>query len=206
MVDFNDLDLGYEQVVAIHNYITNTGTDIATRLNANIDKLTNDWVAEDATLHINNLIDVYNKLVKFIKSSVSALSDATEKIVQVQETRESNGARSAMVGGKVSQDVDLAGDKAEISTSVKYTSDAAALRSDYDELGHLTEEFKAFSDKVNQDGEELMSNWRAGNRREETKQELESFKTIAIEGHEKMTNAYDKLGTATTNIENISEA
>lgn len=205
MVDFNDLDLGYEQVVAIHNYITNTGSEIATRLNGNIDKLANDWVAEDATLHINNLIDVHNKLVKFIKSSVEALSIATEKIVEVQETRESNGARSAMVGGKVSRDLDIAGDKAEISTSVKYTSDVAALRGDYDELGQLIEEFRLFADKVNQSNEELMSNWIAGNRREETKQELESFKVIAAEAKEKMNNAYDKLGTATTNIENISE-
>lgn len=205
MVDFTDLDLGYEQVVAIHNYIKNTGENLATRISGNIDKLTNDWVAGDATLHINNLIDVYNKLVKFIKNSVAALTEATEKVVEVQETRESNGARSEMVGSRVSGDVDLAGDRAEISGSVKYTSDAAALRSDYDELGQLTDEFKAFADKVNSDGDTLMENWHAGNKREETRQELDSFKTIAIESHEKMTNAYDQLGIACTNIENISE-
>ena len=128
-----------------------------------------------------------------------------EKVVEVQETRESNGARSEMVGSRVSGDVDLAGDRAEISGSVKYTSDAAALRSDYDELGQLIDEFNAFADKVNLDGDALMQNWHAGNKREETSEELDTFKTIAIDSHEKMTNAYDQLGIACSNIENISE-
>ena len=205
MLDFTDLDLGYDQVVAIHNYIKSEGESLATRINGNIDKLTNDWVAEDATIHINNLIDVYNKLVKFIKGSVSVLSEATEKIVEVQETRESNGARSSMVGGRVSSEVDLAGDKADIVTSAKYTTDVAVLRADYDELKSLTEEFKGFADKVAQDGDELMNNWRAGNKRQETFEELESFKTISKESHAKMTEAHENLETAVTNIENISE-
>ena len=205
MLDFNDLDLGYEQVVQIHSYICGEGESLATRINGNIDKLTNDWVAEDATIHINNLIDVYNKLVKFIKGSVAVLAEATEKIVEVQETRESNGAKSSMVGGKVSKEVDLAGDKAEITTSVKYTTDVAVLRADYDELNNLTEEFKAFADKVEKDGDELMQKWLAGNKRSETFEELESFKTISKESHAKMTEACEKLELAVSNIENISE-
>lgn len=206
MVDFNDLDLGYEQVVGIHSYITNEGESLATRINSNIDKLTNDWVAEDATLHINNIIDVYNKLVKFIKASVAVLADATEKIIQVQETRESNGATSSMVGGKVNREVDLTGDKAEITKSVKYTTDVSILRADYEELNNLTEEFKVFSERVEKEGDDLMQNWLAGNGRTETKEELESFKTVSKESHVKMTEACEKLELAVNNIENISKA
>ena len=206
MVDFNDLDLGYEQVVGIHSYITNEGESLATRINGNIDKLTNDWVAEDATLHINNIIDVYNKLVKFIKASVAVLADATEKIIQVQETRESNGATSSMVGGKVSREVDLTGDKAEITKSVKYTTEVSILRADFEELNNLTEEFKIFSERVEKEGDDLMQNWLAGNGRTETKEELESFKTVSKESHVKMTEACEKLELAVNNIENISKA
>ena len=206
MVDFNDLDLGYEQVVGIHSYITNEGESLATRINGNIDKLTNDWVAEDATLHINNIIDVYNKLVKFIKACVAVLADATEKIIQVQETRESNGATSSMVGGKVSREVDLTGDKAEITKSVKYTTEVSILRADFEELNNLTEEFKIFSERVEKEGDDLMQNWLAGNGRTETKEELESFKTVSKESHVKMTEACEKLELAVNNIENISKA
>ena len=206
MVDFNDLDLGYEQVVGIHSYITNEGESLATRINGNIDKLTNDWVAEDATLHINNIIDVYNKLVKFIKASVAVLADATEKIIQVQETRESNGATGSMDGGKVSREVDLTGDKAEITKSVKYTTEVSILRADFEELNNLTEEFKIFSERVEKEGDDLMQNWLAGNGRTETKEELESFKTVSKESHVKMTEACEKLELAVNNIENISKA
>ena len=213
MLDFTDLDLGYEQVVHIHHLISGEGVAIAQRINTNIDKLTDDWVSEDATVQINNLINVYNKLVQFIKTSTVVLSEATQRVVEVMELRVDNGSKGSFVGGNVSEDTDLSGDKSTITTSSSYTTDVNVLKQDFEQLKSLTEEFDSFSNKVNEESHALLgdsaedssANWRSGNHRKETADQMAEFKKIASEGIEKLTEACEMLKIAITNIESVSE-
>jgi len=202
MVEFNDLDHGYDQCVALYNYLTQNGANFAREVANNIDNLTEHWTGTDATLHINNLIDFYNNIVKFIKTSVEVMADTTEKVVQVQETRESNGAQEASVGTNMSKEIDLAGDKADIPGTEKYACVPEA-RQDYEKLVLITENFKEFTDTIFSDSNELFANWIAGNGREGAVNQFEEFRTGSSKYYNVLTEAKEALGTATSNLEQI---
>ena len=201
MIEFADLDMGYSQCTTIYNVVTEKGTNITSRLSQIIDALTVHWLGEDATKHINSLIKVYGEISHFIKVTVEVMSDTTEKVVQVQEARESNGATGAEVGTTVPNSIEIA-EKEDIPVTVKYFCDPEA-RQDHGNLTQLIDDFKTFSAEVQRDSEELMGNWISGNGRQKAQEQFESFRNSSNNYYQTMLDTATALDKAVSNLEQL---
>ena len=201
MIEFNDLDTGYEQCIGIYNTVTTTGESITSRLSQTIDALTIHWLGEDATKHVNSLVKVHSEIASFIKATVEVMADTTEKVVQVQEARESNGATNASVGTTVARDIEIPA-KAEIPGTIKYFCDQEA-RQDHENLVQLIDDFKTFSENVERDSDELMSNWISGNGRQKAQEQFDGFKNASNGYYQVMVETASALDKAVSNLEQL---
>ena len=59
-ISVKNVDMAYEQCANLHKTMNSQGGEIVVNLTNNITKLKSDWIASDATAHINNLIDLQN--------------------------------------------------------------------------------------------------------------------------------------------------
>ena len=161
------------------------------------------WQGEDATLHINGLVKVYNGLTQFVTSTLSDTSYATDKIVEVQEVRKANGL-SAMVGSLLPKDGASFETKSEIEGTAQYNCEPAA-KDDYEKLVQICTDFESFASTVNKDSDEFMQNWTDGNQRANVKANFEEF-TNSSDAYKKiLSECRDALSIAVSNVSTIME-
>ncbi len=203
MIKFNNLDEGYNQCANLYNFVKDRGDKIITNLNMNISDLEKHWQGDDATLHINGIIKVFNGLIQFVNSTIIDTSFAAEKIIEVQRVRRANGGNS-MVGDSLPK-ADISYEKkTEINGTNEYNCDPAA-KSDYSNLVQICNDFESFSNTVVNYSEELMQNWIDGNGRVNVNNNFNEFRNNSDSYKKILSNAKESLNIAITNISTIMD-
>ena len=90
----NDLDAAYETITQFEHLAKTSGFNLASNLNSLIGRLKKDWKGTDATLHINNLIDVYDGIREIVQNVLIVAHNTSGAIVSVQNVRHSNGGEN----------------------------------------------------------------------------------------------------------------
>ena len=202
-VDFkSSLDEGYDQCISLYRTVTGPGKEILNRISKLIDSLNSHWIGSDATEHINSMVKICNELGTFTNNTVSAMSETTKSVVNVQAARESNGANGAFVGTTVADSIEVP-TKSEIPNTERYFCEKSGARQDYTELAKLTEEFKSYLSTLDSQMAELEENWTSGAKREEALKAFSDFKTSSNKYYQVLTDTAGALDKAISNIEEV---
>jgi len=200
MVNFTNLDLGYEQSSELYSVIGSRGEDLLSNLSSLYNGLNNHWKGEDATLHINQIVDVYNGLNTFVKETGNAIADATKRIVEVQQVRKANGS-----SGEVGSELPNMGEKGTLSKidgTIEYSCVPEA-KGDLQELIQICSIFDEFVEEVRERSDELLHNWLDGNEREKVVNNLKKFEDDAVAYKGFLRESRSALEIATSNLSQI---
>ena len=200
MVSFQDLDLGYDQCRDIYSLIKNDGTNLLTNIKNVVDGLRTHWKGTDATLHINQLVNVYDGVDTFITEVGNDMSFASKKIVEVQEVRRANGA-----SGKVGEALSSC-EKTETPAKVDDTPEYNCMpeaSNDLKTLIQIVEQFDSFTTRIKEDSNELLQNWTAGNDRDKVVRNFSKFEEDSVEYKKSIVESRDALEVAVTNMARI---
>ncbi len=200
-INVNNLDRGYEQCEGLNTLSKNSGEVLLNRLSTNVANLKVHWVGEDATLHINNLIRVYNALGALLTDAISVTSSAGDKIIAIQRVRKSNGG-SGMVGSELSKAAPNITTIAQVEPTDKYFCDPAA-RNDYNELDSICGAYETFVNDFKGRANDLMANWTAGANREGAKALFDQFAENTDTYKKYLTDAKENLATAVSNLSQL---
>ena len=200
MVNFRNLDLGYDQSKDLYDAIQVEGERLLSDLNTVYNGLNNHWKGEDATLHINQITDVYNGVNEFVKDTGNTIVLATKKIVEVQQVRKANGS-SGNVGAELSEVPER-----ESLSKIEGTSEYSCVPEAKEDLQMLIQvcgEFDTFSNNVKERTAELMENWLDGNERSKVVSNAQDFETVSGEFKRYLSETRDALDTAVANLSQI---
>ncbi len=200
MVNFRNLDLGYEQCRDLYNSVRADGTSLLDNLRVLYNSLNAHWKGTDATLHINQLVDIHTAINTFVAETCNAVAYAADKIVEVQEVRKSNGS-AGMVGeqlGDVSEQERLSHVE---ETSEYYCTPEA--KDDYQKLVEVCGEFDKFVTEVHDQTDELMNNWTEGNEREKVVRNSNEFENQSEEFKKHLAETRSALDIAVANMTQI---
>lgn len=200
-INVNNLDLGYEQCEGLNTLSKNSGEVLLNRLSTNVANLKVHWVGEDATLHINNLIRVYNSLGALLTDAIAVTSSAGDKIIAIQRVRSANGS-SGMVGAELPKAAPNIITIAQAEPTDKYYCDPAA-RNDYNELDSICGAYETFVNDFKTRAGELMANWTAGANREGAKALFDQFAENTDTYKKYLTDAKENLATAVSNLSQL---
>ena len=200
MVSFQDLDLGYEQCREIYSLIKNEGANLLSNIKYACDGLRIHWKGTDATLHINQLVSVYDGVDTFVTETGNDMSFATEKIIEVQEVRRANGA-SGRVGDPLSKV-----ERSETPAKVDDTSEYYCMPEASNELKlliQICEQFDTFTDRIRTSSNEMLQNWTSGNERDKVVRNFSKFEEDSVEYKRLITESKDALEKAIANMSRI---
>jgi len=198
-----DLDQAGKQAVAF-NRACNAGADVSVKLSQVIESLRNNWIANDATVHINNLIDLHTVLYDIAHASIQNSCDTIQVIRAMQVTIQNNGGKAPTIGSaevtsapRDTREIDRVPD-----TTANICTNAAA--DDYLKLQNVQSLFTSFVDQYNAKYNDLMANWTEGGNIEafrdlhsKLNQNVESFNQI-------LDQAVKNLNTALKNIAGLN--
>ena len=149
MIRVQNLDEAYAQTVSLFNTENNDGIELLGKMDTLIANPKEHWIGEDGTKHINRLIDIHDKLQKFIEVTLENTRDAMVSVVNIQELRRSNGG-----GGEVGQIKQVSSDfvkniaKVDISQKAQSISDVIHTDLNYiykDKVNLVFEHYATFS-------------------------------------------------------------
>jgi len=198
----NNLDGGYLTLCNLNALATNDGILMETTLKDIINKLQLHWKGNDATNHINNLMDVCIGLEAIINTVMLVAHNISKIIVNVQTIRNSNGGMGD-VGTIIqyNQQQPLAFKK--LDSTVEYYVDPVGAPKDFYELSDLCESFVNFCSKFSQFKNELMNNWLSGTNRDKVLSDFEEFESNISEYIKKLKDAKNNLEIATSNFKQL---
>lgn len=200
MVNFRNLDLGYEQCSDLYNAVKQGGESLLANLRTVYMGLNSHWKGTDATLHINQLVDIHTAVNTFVADTGNAVAYAAEKISQVQEVRRANGS-SGMVGELLSQLSEQERlQKIEETNEYSCTPEA---RDDYQNLAQVCTEFDTFVQTVHEKTEDLMNNWIDGNERDKVVKNSQEFENLAEDFKRYLSETRNALDIAVSNLSQI---
>ncbi len=200
-INVNNLDLGYEQCEGLNNLSKTKGEELLNKLLGNINNLKVHWIGEDATLHVNNLIRVYNSLGALLTDAILVTSTAGDRIIAMQRVRSANGS-GAMVGSELSKAAPNITTIAQAEPTDRYFCDPAA-RNDYNELEAICGEYEMFVNDFKTRANELMANWMAGANREGAQALFNEFAENTDTYKKYLTDAKENLATAVSNLSQL---
>lgn len=195
----NNLDAAYSQVKELNTLATTTGVNLVESLTSNIKSLKSHWKGSDATLHINNLINVREALVAIVSDVSAVAHNVSMPIVQAQTIRNSNGG-----GGEVGEIISLYNGVLEkietLSDTTEYFVDPVNAPLDHQQLSSICDQFNSFYTSFQSIKEDLMNNWISGSDRGQAVSDFEQFEANATTYSKNLTEARDNLGIATSNL------
>lgn len=200
MVNFRNLDLGYEQCRDLYTAVKSDGENLLTNLKQVYSGLNSHWKGTDATLHINQLVDIHTAVNVFVADTGNAVAYAAQKISEVQAVRRANGSSGA-VGeelSKLSEHERLT--KVEETDEYSCTPEA---KNDYELLVQVCGEFDSFVSTVHEKTEELMGNWIDGNERDKVVKNSSDFESLSDEYKRYLSETKDALDIAVRNLQQI---
>ena len=200
MVNFRNLDLGYEQCKDLYDAIKVEGERLLSDLSTVYRGLNAHWKGEDATLHINQIVDVYNGVNEFIKETGNSIVFATKKVVEVQQVRKANGS-SGSVGSELATMTEREA-LSKIEGTMEYSCVPEA-KNDLQMLIQVCGEFDSFSNNVKERTSELMENWLDGNERDKVLKNSQDFEALSADFKKYLGETKDALDTAVANLSQI---
>lgn len=198
----NDLDGAYATISAFNALASGEGATMTSNLKKVIGNLQIHWIGNDATIHINNLMDVCGGLDSIINSVMAVAHNVSIPIVNAQTIRNSNGG-DGDVGNVISYNQQAPLGFQKLSTTTEYYVDPVGAPNDYVELCNICNSFTSFCNKFSQYREELMGNWTAGTDRDRAVSDFSEFESNVSDYTKKLNEAKDNLENATSNLKNI---
>ncbi len=200
-INVSNLDLGYEQCHDLNTEAATSGENLLNNLAATINSLKVHWIASDATMHINNLIVVYEALVALITDAKGVTADASAKIIAIQEVRNANGG-AGMVGDLLSNTAPASVSIGRVDPTSEYYVDPAAAN-DHAMLTDICANYSSFVGRFNTIKDELFRNWTAGANRENVVGHFNEFEANSETYRKYLNDANDNLGIAVANINQL---
>ena len=203
-MDFSakDLDGAYRTLSNLNALATGDGITMETNLKKVISNLQLHWKGNDATVHINNLMDVCSGLDAIIDSVMLVAHTLSMPIVNAQTIRNSNGG-TGDVGTIINYNQRGALLFQRLGTTTEYYVDPVGAPKDYLELCDICETFTRFCSKFTQYKYNLLENWMSGTNRDKAVSDFDNFETNVFNYTKKLNEARDNLGTATSNLKQI---
>lgn len=201
-INVTNPDTAYASCQSLNNLVRTSGNTLLENLQSNIANLKRHWKGSDATLHINNLISLYEALGSLAKSSANITAEAGNAIVALQEVRRSNGA-ACMVGERLSAAGIEVGAIAKCEETTEYYCEPGSTTTDYNQLDQISNDFKTFKSNFITDKESLMSNWLEGMNRAGALKCFDDFITNSETYSKYITDALTNLNTAISNISKL---
>jgi len=203
MIRLKDLDGAYAQTVQLLDTENNDGVELLNQFETLINGLKDHWIGKDGTNHINRMIEVHEKLQKFLATTLENTRDAMTSVVQVQEVRRSNGG-GGDVGDIKSVNTEFMKSFARVEDTAEYYIDPA-IQNDYKQLETVAELLKGFNSKVNARKGDLMENWIDGSNRDQTNANFETLDQVGKEAEKILAEVKQDLGTAINNASQIMD-
>lgn len=200
-INVRDLDLGYTQCEDLNTLSKNDGTNLINNLSTDITNLKAHWKGTDATVHINNLIKVYDALVSLVTDAKGVTASAGARISAIQEVRRANGG-SGNVGGVLDSSAPDASSMQTVEETSEYYCDPSA-RTDYSLLETICTDYSSFISKFTSQKDALLSNWTAGADRENAVKIFDEFSSNSETYNKYLTSAKENLGTAVSNLSQL---
>ena len=198
----NDLDGAYETLSALYSLATSDGEKLETSLKTVITNLEGHWKGNDATIHINNLMDVCKGLNAIINSVKYVAHNVSMPIVKAQTIRNSNGGRGN-VGEVIPYNEEAPLVFTQLEPTAEYYVDPVGAPTDYNELSEVCDLFTVFCNKFHEYKEELLGNWISGNDRDKAVSNFEEFESNVSSYTSKLNNAKGNLEIATSNLKEV---
>ena len=154
MIRVKNLDQSYDQTARLFDTENKDGVELLGRIDVLIGGLKEHWIGEDGTKHINRLIDIHEKLQKFLTATLESTREAMTSIVNLQEVRRANGG-GGQVGDVKPSTSDFVKTIARVETTAEYYIDPA-INNDYKVLEEVEEKLKAFDAQFKSQRDELM--------------------------------------------------
>lgn len=193
------LDYCYDVSVEMFKNVTESGEELLSRIKSIIGKLSVHWKASDAVIHINHLVDGYNKFSQFYESMFKVATDTVNYMVNSQELRAATKG-SKNIGKRMSASYHHVGMQ-YLEDSSKYYYDPEVVK-DSTELTNLISYFEDTIHKFKNLADELMLRWKYGVGHEETENHIEEFVTISIELKKYLSDTATELKTMIENVAN----
>ncbi len=197
-----NLDSAYETLSSLDKLAATEGQNLVNNLKSLIGRLKNDWKGSDATLHINNLIDIYTGVATIVDNVHVVAHNASLSIVQAQEIRNSNGG-----GGNVGVVIATgAGDIETIETvppTTEFFCDPTKAPADLTTMTAEKGAFDRFCTEFSRLKEDLLSNWTSGSNRDKAVSDFEQFEADSAKYKNSFGEAEGNLSTAVSNLKQL---
>ena len=200
-INVNNLDLGYEQSKELNLLVKKDGELLLNNLYTNITNLKLHWIGSDATLHINNLITVYEALGALLTDAKKITADVGNRMIAIQRVRNANGG-GGKVGDELSDEAPSSQVIAKCAETTEYNVDLKASE-DYSLLVDECEQFSDFVNNFDKEKEALFDNWVAGVNRDSAVSNFEKFKSNSETYNKYLLDAKNNLDIAIQNFSKI---
>lgn len=200
-IELKDVNLGYRQCKELSDLVTKEGEKILGDLSATVVSLQKNWVGADATVHINNLIDVRDSLNDFVGAAKKITSATGACIIDVQNVIRANGGATE-VGDPLPSTIASVSSIAKLDTTTEFRVDPAASN-DYTDLENECSAYQQFVDKFSNLKDQLFANWIKGAGKEDAVKCFNQFLDESVNHKKMMDDAKNNLSTAISNISQL---
>ena len=198
----SNLDMAYETLNSLNNLASTNGQNLVNNLKNLIARLKNDWKGSDATVHINNLIDVYTGVSTIVENVHIVAHNASAPIVQAQTIRNSNGG-VGNIGVVIPSGSGAIEVIETLASTTEYFVDSMAAPNDLVSLTAEKGAFDRFCTEFTRLKEELLSNWTSGSNREKAIADFEQFEADSTKYRGFFSEAEANLTIAVNNLKQL---
>lgn len=201
LIDARDLVTAYNQCKHLNDFLREKGNDLLLSLHDTIKNLKSHWVSSDGTIHINNLINLYDYLGRLIEASLVVASTAGNSVVKIQELNRMNGGFGD-VGIHFSPNFIYRRIAFAEQTS-RYFVAPQALK-DKNDLYTICSSYNSLITSIKNQTDDLFANWLTGANKEKIQSEFNDVFVLSDKYKSILELAYNNLDKATTNITIVS--
>ncbi len=197
------LDDAYEQCSGLVGLINGDGANLLSSLASTIADLKKDWIGNDATVHINGLIDVHKNMYNILADAKESVAYAASRVIAMQETRNKNGG-----AGNIGATIDGKTPELEPIPTLEQTEIYKVFPEANNDLNELKDEctrFESFVVKFLEQKDDLMSNWQEGALREKAETAFNTLESNYGTYKKIMTSARDNLEIAINNLKEVNK-
>ncbi len=198
----SNLDAAYESLSSLNSLASGNGQNLVTGLKTLIGSLKNDWKGNDASAHINNLIDVYTGVATIVDNVHVVAHNASASIVQAQTVRQSNGGKGN-VGTVFPTGTGSVEALDRLGSTTEFFVDPTAAPVDLQKLTGLKESFDSFGKEFSRLKEDLLGNWTSGSNREKAVSDFNQFEADSAKYRNYLAEAEANLTVAVHNLQQL---
>lgn len=198
-----NLDMAYTHIKAMYNLVTVQGEELASSFSSIINSLMSHWKGSDATLHINNLISMYQSFCPLIGDVTRVAHNVSIPIVEAQTIRSANGG-SGNVDAVISEHDVTQTTFNSLGDTVEYYVDPDGAKADYTNLSTLCDDFNRFQNTFSTHKDNLLEVWTDGVDRNNAINIMDEFLSNAQSCYRVIGDAANNLQIATKNFESLT--